>query len=152
MRKRTFSIQAAILGVGCWCGWSAQTVDPAGLELARDKKALLAVVVGAEAPAAAKASAADLALYLGRMSGAEFRVETGDGSAGIVVGRPADFAKLPFAPQFGAGPFEREDYVLRSTDRGLFLLGASDLAVSHAVGTCSTAWATGSFSPGRCGK
>lgn len=116
-----------------WGHPSLAAEQPPLVELARDKKALLAVIVGAEAPAAVKSSAADLAQYLGRMSGAEFKVETGDGSAGIVVGRPADFAKLPFAVQFGAGPFEREDYVLRSTSQGLFLLGASDLAVSHAV-------------------
>ena len=103
------------------------------VELARGQRALLPVVVGAEASAAIKATAAELAQYLSRMSGAEFKVETGDGSAGIVVGRPADFAKLPFAVQFGAGPFEREDYVLRSQPKGLYLLGASDLAVSHAA-------------------
>jgi hypothetical protein len=103
------------------------------IELARGKKALMTVVVAPEASAAIKAVAADLAQYLGRMSGAEFKVENGDGSSGIVVGRAVDFARLPFEVQFGAGPFEREDYVLRSQSRGLYLLGASELAVSHAV-------------------
>jgi hypothetical protein len=103
------------------------------LELAKDHRAVLPVVVGPEASAATKTAAADLAEYLGRMSGAEFKVENGDGSRGIVVGCPADFAKLPFPCQFGSGPFERGDYVLRSHAQGLYLLGASDLAVSHAV-------------------
>lgn len=101
------------------------------IELARDKRALLPVVVGANASAEVKASAAELALYLGRMSGAEFRIETA--GAGIIVGRAADFDALPFAVPFGSGPFEREDYLLRSHAGNLYLLGASDLAVSHAV-------------------
>jgi hypothetical protein len=105
----------------------------AGVELSRGGKALMAVVVGPEAPAPVAAAAAELAALLGRLGGAEFKVEKGDGSRGIVVGRPADFAKLPFEARFGTGPFEREDYVLRSTAQGLWLLGASDLAVSHAA-------------------
>ena len=107
--------------------------SPTGIELARDGKALLPVVVGAEAPASIRATAAELAAVLGRLGGAEFRIETGDGSRGLVVGRPSDFPRLPFAARFGTGPFEREDYLLRSTPQGLYLLGATDLAVSHAA-------------------
>ncbi|MHB8955327.1 MAG: DUF4838 domain-containing protein [Pirellulaceae bacterium] len=103
------------------------------IELANVHRAMLPVVVGTEASAATKAAAADLAHYLGRMSGAEFTIETGDGSRGIVVGRPADFSLLPISVQFRSGPFDREEYVLRSHAQGLYLLGASDLAVSHAV-------------------
>ena len=40
---------------------------------------------------------------------------------------------LPFAAKFGGGPFEREDYLLRSHAGGLYLLGSTDLAVSHAA-------------------
>lgn len=102
-------------------------------ELARDQRPLLPVVIAVQASAATRATAAELAQYLNRISGAEFRVETGDGSQGIVVGQPPDFDKLPFAVQFGSGLFQREDYLLRSHAQGLYLLGASDLAVSHAV-------------------
>ncbi len=94
---------------------------------------MMPVVVGTKASAETKECAADLAKYLSRISGAEFKVETGAGSRGIVVGCPADFAKLPLATQFGSGPFEREDYLLRSHADGLYVLGATDLAVSHAV-------------------
>ncbi|MCY3022621.1 MAG: DUF4838 domain-containing protein [Planctomycetota bacterium] len=140
-------LAVAAMAAGTATGHTGE--DARATELAREKKALLPVVVGAEASAAIKATAAELAHYLGRMSGAEFKVEAGDGSAGIVVGRPADFAKLPVAVQFGTGPFEREDYVLRSHTQGgtgsqqqteaargtqgVYLLGASDLAVSHAA-------------------
>lgn len=111
----------------------ASGVPQSPVELARGGKALLPVVVGPEAPPPVAAAAAELASLLGRLGGAEFAVQKGDGSRGIVVGRPVDFAKLPFAVRFGTGPFEREDYVLRSSAQGLWLLGASDLAVSHAV-------------------
>lgn len=102
-------------------------------ELAKDQRALLPVVVGGGASAATKAAAADLARYLGRISGAEFKIETGDGSQGIVLGCPGDFARPPIPVQFGRGPFDREDYVLRSHPGGLCLLGATDLAATHAV-------------------
>jgi hypothetical protein len=65
--------------------------------------------------------------------GVRRKVESGDGSRGIVLGRAADFPKLPFAQAFGSGPFEREDYLLRSRPEGLYLLGATDTAASHAA-------------------
>lgn len=109
----------------------SSVVDP--IDLARDGKSLLSIVVGKDAPPAVRGSADDLARYLGRISGAEFKVEVGDGATGLVVGRPADFPKLPFPVTFGDGPFEREDYLLRSAPLSLYLLGATDVAVSHAV-------------------
>jgi len=102
-------------------------------ELAKDQRALLPVVVGGGASAATRAAAGDLARYLGRISGAEFTIETGDGSRGIVLGCPGDFARPPIPVPFGDGPFDREDYVLRSHPGGLWLLGATDLAATHAV-------------------
>jgi hypothetical protein len=85
-----------------------------------------------KASASTKAAGAELAGYLARISGAPFSVETGDGSRGIVLGAVADFGNLPFPLAFGAGPFEREDYVLRSTKDGVWLVGASDLGAAHA--------------------
>jgi hypothetical protein len=105
-------------------------VDP--VDVARDGKAALPIIVGKDASPAVRGSAEDLARMLTRLSGAEFKVEVGDGARGLVVGRPADFA-LPFKVEFGGGPFEREDYVLKSAPPSLYLIGATDLAVSHAV-------------------
>src|SRR5581483_103962 len=105
-------------------------VDP--VDLARDGKAVLPVVVGKDASPGVRGSAEDLARMLARLSGADFKVEVGDGTRGLVVGRPTDFT-LPFTVAFGAGPFEREDYLLKSSNSSLYLIGATDLAVSHAV-------------------
>lgn len=109
--------------------WAA----PPTVELAREGKSLLAVTTSAKASDAVKGAAKDLATYLGRMSGGEFESRVGDGAEGIVVGLPGDFEKLPFTLQFGAGPFEREDYLLRCHGKSVYLLGATDQAVCHAV-------------------
>jgi hypothetical protein len=106
---------------------------PTPTRLAVNGKAQLPVVVSANASKATRAAAADLATYLGRISGGEFAVQEGTGDAGIVVGTAADFAKLPFATDFGTGPLDREDYVLKSTSDGLWLIGATEMAVEHAV-------------------
>ncbi len=103
------------------------------VELARDKRAQLGIMIGPQASASTKATANELARYLERISGAEFAVQSGDGGRGIVIGRPSDFPSLPFKVHFDAGPFDREEYLLRSLPEGLYLLGASDLAVSHAA-------------------
>lgn len=91
------------------------------VRLASEGRARLPIVVGEKASASTKATAAELARYLGKISGAEFAVKTG-GGGGIVGGAAADFAKLPFPAEFGSGPFEREDYVLRSQPGTLFEL------------------------------
>ncbi|NQU12117.1 DUF4838 domain-containing protein, partial [bacterium] len=101
--------------------------------LAAGQQALLPIVVGTNASAAVRATADTLADYLGRISGATFAVQTGDGSAGIVVGLPADFPGLPLPVSFSGGPFGREEYVLQSSGNGVWLLGATELAVEHAA-------------------
>src|SRR3954469_20784675 len=64
---------------------------PATLPLARDGKALQPVVISPAASPATKAVADELAVYLTRIAGAEFHVESGDGSRGIVLGTLAEF-------------------------------------------------------------
>lgn len=107
--------------------------DALAVELTRDGRALLPIVTGDLASAEVMQSAKDLSEHLGKISGTKFSIETGDGGRGIVMGRASDFANLPFAQTFDSGAFHREDYVLRTEADGLYLLGASDLAVSHAV-------------------
>jgi hypothetical protein len=61
------------------------------VRLASDGRALHPVIIADEASPSVKATAAELATYLGRITGAEFAVEVGDGSAGIVLGKATDF-------------------------------------------------------------
>ncbi len=102
--------------------------------LAADGVALLPVVVSTDASAETKAHAAQLAEYLGRIAGAKFDVQSGDGASGIAVGRAGDFPALKLGVEFVADePARREEYLLRSHPRGLWLVGASDLAVRNGV-------------------
>ncbi|HEX3132509.1 MAG TPA: hypothetical protein VHX44_02880 [Planctomycetota bacterium] len=107
--------------------------DPPTCVLAKGGKAALPIVVAPTASPAVRASAQDLAAMLTRLGAGGITVEDGDGSHGIVVGRAADFTALPAPAVFSNDPFKREDYVLRSRANGAWLLGASDLAASHAV-------------------
>lgn len=111
----------------------AATAETPTVELSRDSQPSLEITIGDRASADVRKSADELAEYLQKLSGAKFAVHTGDGHQGIVVGRPTDFPNLPFPVAFEPGAFHREDYLLRSHSQGLYLLGASDLAVSHAV-------------------
>lgn len=112
---------------------TATRTDASEVKLAENGKSILPIRVGPEATEVSRAAATTLASYLGRITGAEFVVREGDGAEGIVVGLPGDFAKLPFHVAFEGGPFGREEYLLRSTEHGLYLLGATELAVEHAV-------------------
>jgi hypothetical protein len=107
--------------------------DPPTCVLAQGGHARLPIVVAPTASPAVRGTAAELAAMLTRLGAGGIRVEDGDGSRGIVVGRAADFTALPMAVAFAEDPFKREDYVLRSRVDGVWVLGASDLAASHAV-------------------
>ena len=114
----------------------AASIPPATgipVRLAENTNALLPIVIGDKASERTKKDAVTLADYLQQMSGATFTVKAGDGAAGIVIGVPADFTKLPLQPGFPGGPFGREEYLLQSRKGGLWLLGATDLAVDHAI-------------------
>ncbi len=102
--------------------------------LASDGAALMPVIISANASAETKVHAAELADYLGRIAGAKFLVQSGDGASGIAVGRAGDFPALKAGVDFVADdPLRREEYLLRSHARGLWILGASDMSVQDAV-------------------
>jgi hypothetical protein len=103
----------------------------APIRLAVDGRARLSVVISGKTTARIRVAATTLADYLGRMSGAAFVVKTGDGRSGIALGRPSDFGLR--TPWDGKDHARREDYLLRSHATGLYVLGASDLAVEDAV-------------------
>ena len=117
-----------LAAVGTLSGAQAEEI-----QLCRAKLALLPIVTGPNASDATRESAGQLASYLQKISGVSFEHQAGDGSVGICVGLPGDFEKLPFPVRFKKGPFDRERYLLRSGKENLWLLGATDLAVQHAV-------------------
>jgi hypothetical protein len=104
------------------------------LQLASEGKARLPVVVPREATPPIRQAAETLAAYLQKISGAEFDVVAGDGAVGIAVGRPEDFPQLPFDDRWDAAdPTQRENYLLRTHPEGIYVLGATEAAVEHAV-------------------
>lgn len=105
------------------------------LVLADNKKALLPIVISEKASDSTRMVAAELAEYLGRMSGAKFEVTTGDGSRGIVLGTISEFPTpaLNEALKIVNGFDGREAYAIRTRDKRLLLLGATDLGASHAA-------------------
>jgi hypothetical protein len=107
----------------------------AALTLAADGKAAMPIVIAESADDTVRSVADELAGYLQRITGAEFAIETGDGSYGIVLGTPADFGdpSLNEALQIRNGCDGREAYAIRTDARRIRLIGATDLAVSHAA-------------------
>jgi len=103
-------------------------------QLSDNGKAMRDVVVAANASQRTRAAASTLADYLGRISGAKFAVQTGDGNSGIAVGVASDFPSLDLQTSFSPGePLRREEFLLRSHDQGVLLVGATELAVENAV-------------------
>ena len=108
--------------------------QPQSLPIARDGKALVPVVVAADASPRVKQAATDLATYLGKIAGARFEVATGDGTTGIAVGLPKSFPKLGHQDKWARPTAEeRENYFITTQKTGATLLGATDQAVEHAV-------------------
>ena len=102
-------------------------------KLAADGKPLALIVVAESASEATRKIAQTLAARLQKITDAKFEVRTSDGASGIVVGTVRDFPKLadelPLVPRDD----EREIYRLRSYERGVWLIGTTELAVEHAV-------------------
>ena len=114
---------------------AATTFAAPSTPLAEEGKALQPIVISANASDTTKAVAAELADYLGRVSGAKFEVQAGDGSRGIVLGTLTEFPNPSLAK-----PLEirnvydgRESYVIRSEPQRVLLIGATDLGASHAA-------------------
>lgn len=131
------------LRAGCWIALvlivaagqlAATTASAAPVELARDGRAQLDVVVAADASDETREHARTLADYLGRISGGTFEVTEGRGARGIAVGVAEDFPGLNLVDEFEiTTPANEERYRLRSHSAGVAVIGATDLAVQHAV-------------------
>jgi len=103
--------------------------------LASEGAALQPIIIATNASAATQAVAAELADYLGRISGAKFAVQSGDGSRGIVLGTLAEFPDpaLAKALEIRNTYDGREAFIIRSERQRLRLLGATELGASHAA-------------------
>lgn len=107
---------------------AAQTV-----RIAADGQALLPIVVAEKSSERMQLAARTLAQQLRRISDAEFTIQHGDGTAGLVIGTVHDFPNQAGDLRRQPQDDEREIYLLRSDETGVKLIGTTDLAVEHAV-------------------
>ncbi|MCB2016004.1 MAG: DUF4838 domain-containing protein [Hydrogenophaga sp.] len=118
----------ALTALSCHSAWAARVT------LAAPDRSPLPIVVSPDASPQVRANATELADLLGRISGRRFDVTEGNGQEGIVLGTSAAFAQLQtgvaFQPQRPTG---REDYLIRSHAKGVWVLGATDLGVQNGV-------------------
>lgn len=106
-----------------------------GLLLAANHSAQMPIVISATASKQTREIAELLSQYLGKISGATFPVKTGNGNSGIVLGTLAEFA----IPGLGK-PLEvrngydgSEAYAIRTEEKRLLLIAATEKGVSHAA-------------------
>ena len=107
----------------------------APVTLVTNGKALMPVVISANASGNTVAVAEELAGYLSKISGAKFAVEKGDGSRGIVLGTLAEFPNPALTkPLEIRNTFDgREAFAIHTEKDRVLLFGATDLGASHAA-------------------
>lgn len=105
------------------------------LVLAQDGKALVPIVIATDASERTQQVSKELAAYLKRITGATFEIKTGDGSAGIVLGKLKKFPDASLAKDLEIRNVYdgKEAYVIRTEAERLLLLGATDMGASHAA-------------------
>lgn len=123
-----------VLHLAIFMSLSAGALAPGAATISVKGRANMAVAVSALASPRVKAAARTLAGQLKRITGSDFELTTGDGASGLALGRVGDFPSLGLdAAIDGRGLARREQYLLRSHEGGLVILGATDLAVEDAV-------------------
>lgn len=105
------------------------------VQIARNGLAVQPIVISTNASGRVHTAADQLAGYLSRITGGQYKIITGDGTQGIAVGRAIDFPNLPLNQKaFDHDGFAwRDTFLLRSHEHGLWAIGTTDLAVENAV-------------------
>lgn len=108
--------------------------EPAEIVLAERGRVVHSIVVAPKCGERTVEAAKTLASYFLKITGGKSVVEESDGMTGIAVGTVADFPNLKLEALFDpTDATRREEYLLRSHERGVWLIGATELAVEHAV-------------------
>ena len=105
------------------------------LKLSEDGRALLPIVISEKASDNMKLAATDLKKYLDQMTSASFKIETGDGTKGIVLGTQSEFPTpaLDDALEISNVFDGKEAYAIRTSAARILILGATDLGANHGV-------------------
>ncbi|MEZ6049675.1 MAG: DUF4838 domain-containing protein [Planctomycetaceae bacterium] len=105
------------------------------VQVARDGKALLPVLIPAEAGERVEAAAKKLQTHLQQITGAEFKLSREVNQPGILV-CPIEFVQFPFVEnnlEFEVPWNEREDYGLETSKNRIWLIGQTEESVEYAV-------------------
>lgn len=113
------------------CVSGAASVEDGSVVLVRDGKPAAYLVMGSSPDALERSAARDFVAIVERMTGARLPEEPQEGLIPIYIGDPAEFPHLPFA----VSPLAREEFELRITPEGVFILGGSSLGAGHGVYT-----------------
>lgn len=104
------------------------------VDLARDGKPLLSIIVSEKASDEVYALAQELAQALKTITGGEFAIEKQPGAHGIILGTSEEWpGYLPETPKETSPLLCREDYLLRAESGRLMLIGRTPLAVQNAL-------------------
>lgn len=102
--------------------------------LAKDKKATHPIVISKEASVDTEKQAELLAYKLNQISGAKFEIKRSDEVHGITLGVQGDFKKLQASKPFDlSSPAEQQGYEIKSDNKGLYIVGATSLALAYAI-------------------
>lgn len=128
------SILSSEIALSNQCGRHVdRSANAIEIEITRNGKALIPIVVAKTADQRTLSAANSLADQLRRISGAAFEVITGNPDKGIVIGTVADFKEL-FPLKIDQNDMTiNELYYLRTHNKGVNILGVSPLAVENAV-------------------
>jgi len=135
MTKRNSGVYAVAVYLSAMLVFAFLCPAAEKVQIAKDGKALLPVVISDTASENIKKVADELAGYLKQITGASFEVKVGDGNSGIVLGTIQQFPDSKVAPDLVIrNTFDgKEAYAIRTDDKRLLLIGATDLGVSHAA-------------------
>lgn len=135
MKNRSFIFWKVLLLLGLasyLLSPSALAQDSNKVQLSAAGEALLPIVISSDASETSRQTAQTLAEYLEKISGASFAVKTGDGKSGIVVGTIREFPLLESTLDPNLLGI-REAYLLRSHNRGIFLIGTAERGMQYAM-------------------
>ncbi len=114
--------------------------SPPRISLVANGQARMPVVVSPDAQSDVRLAAEELTDYLSRIGDAKFRMEDRDAAEepprkrkGIYVGLSTHFSDLPFSVKWKTDGVTRDQYLMRTTPNGLYLLGTTPAAVQCAV-------------------
>ncbi len=119
-----------ILGLVLGCFQSLQAAPV--VEIAQNGKALLTIHVKTNADSDTRQAAQTLADYLQKISTATFAVQSREEGRTINVGTAADFPRYKTAFDL-SDPLNDEDYILKTHESGIDIIGATSKGVNHAV-------------------